>query len=91
MTAANKHFTQSNLLFITGPSTARRAASSVERSNKLSTLRRAIRQQYLTVGERNLNNQQNTHRNDVLMPLTGKQPNKRMIILFEEESESDSR
>jgi hypothetical protein len=91
MTAANKHFIQSNLLFITGQITARRVASSVARSNKLSALRRAIRKQYLTAGEWNLNNQQNTHRNDVLMPLTGKQPNKRMMILFEEESESNSR
>jgi hypothetical protein len=91
MTAANKHFTQSNLLFIAGLSTAGRATSSVARSNKLSDLRRAIRQQYLTVGEWNLNSQQNTHRNDVLMPVTGEQPNKRTMILFEEESESDSR
>jgi hypothetical protein len=91
MTAANKYFIQSSVLFIAGLSTAGRAASSVARSNKLSALRRAVRQQYLTVGEWNLNNQQNTHRNDVLMPLTGKRPNRRMMILFEEESKSDSR
>jgi len=86
MTATNTHFIQSSLLVIAG-----RAASSVARSNKLSALRRTIRQQYLTVGEWNLNSEQNIHRNDVIMPLTGKRPNRRMMILLEEESESDSR
>lgn len=90
MTAAIKHFTQSNLLFIRGLSFAGRTALSVRRSTR-SYLRRAIRQEYLTVGEWNLNSQQNTQRNDVLMTLIGERPNKRMMILFEEESESDSR
>jgi hypothetical protein len=83
MTAADKHFTQSSLLLFGGLSTAGRAGSSVARNNKLPAMRRAIREQYITVGEWNLNNQQNTHRNDVIMPLTGKRPNRRMI-LFED-------